>query len=345
MSSLERLLQGHKITKCYIEGHYQEKKDSGPEIVLTDNFFYLSKTLGECFVYITIQGILVMVFSNNPEVFINPPEGSVLKKFSHCLKKVEDFGQRPAAIFRLIEKDSFSIKPKTFFVSGNLNVYMGCSYDSSINVQLSNRAIVRMTLGHGETHVDVSTNSVLKLQGVIKYLKIHRLEVGSSINLYDCTLDKTLGYEFGIPISDLVGSIIIHPKLSELRDAIAYEFFIRTLSERVETTRQRHVRTKMTVPSDPMAMVEVSSSDDRACGICCKYLANAEFDCGHVYMCLDCAERIRSQKYSNFSCPLCRKDIDFVSIVYPESHKIDKRVVPLSSSPSKTKRSKRQRIK
>lgn len=354
MTSLKEILSGHKIKKCFIECYREKKKETEVDIVLTTNFFHLSKSLGNCFVHITKQGSLFLVFSDDASIITNPPPGSLMGKFSVHLRRVEDFNKTSTTFFRLIEETQFSITLEDFFVSGNVNVYLDCFYDSSINVILKNNAVVRMSLGSGRTHVGVSQSSNLKLQGVIKHLKINHLELGSSISLYHCKLDKILGYEFGIPISYPVGNLIIPPELSELRDAVFLELYTQWYKQRVETTRQIHVRTKISIPISPKLMTKATEhDDDRVCHTCYAYLSNAKFDCGHVYMCLYCAEKMRTQKYSNFTCPLCVKEISTVEIVHhcDNTLNIDKRERHSSSSSSSSssslgsKRTKRQRSK
>lgn len=358
MTSLKEILLGHKIKKFLIECHRQERTVASADIVLTNNFFHLSKSLQNCFVYITKEGILVLVFSDDASITHHPPPDSLVQKFSSHLRRVDDFNKTSTTFFRLIEQNQFTIDLEDFFVSGNINVYLDCSYNSSLNITLKNNAFLRMSLGSGKTHVNVSQSSILKLQGMIKHLKIRHLELGSSISLHNCKLDKTMGYEFGIPITYPVGNLIIPPELSELRDAVLSELYAQWLSQRVETERQLYVRTKITVPFSPEVMTEVDEHDDdsRICGTCCAYLSNAKFDCGHVYMCLLCTETMRKQSYSNFTCPLCVKEIYNVEIVQYSNHRnADKRAGPSShpSSPSsssscsplKSKRSKRQRLK
>lgn len=87
----------------------------------------------------------------------------------------------------------------------------------------------------------------------------------------------------------------------------------------VETSRQRFVRTEISFPhsKSDCRPVDDDTPADQQCKTCYKRVTNAVFSpCGHVYMCLVCAERHRSVAETNFCCPLCRTPISSVSKDY-----------------------------
>lgn len=87
----------------------------------------------------------------------------------------------------------------------------------------------------------------------------------------------------------------------------------------VETSRQRFVRTSISFPHDKSDCQPVKDDTpaDQQCKTCYKRLPNALFSpCGHVYMCLVCAERHRRVAETNFCCPLCRTPIMHVTKDY-----------------------------
>lgn len=164
---------------------------------------------------------------------------------------------------------------------------------SRLGVTVLKGAIVRTYVsGDVRVRTAVTQHARLSVCGSARSLKIYSLGV-------DCRLDLTCfeGRVAGSTEGVCLQSIHCRPNYPTNE----------------ETSREKQVREEITVPS--LASPEIADDTDTLCQTCCTYKANAQFiPCTHVYMCLECTERMRTLEHSTFACPLCRKHIDSVEV-------------------------------
>lgn len=100
---------------------------------------------------------------------------------------------------------------------------------------------------------------------------------------------------------------IIYP-IEEIIDE-HYQRLLEDFFKPKETTRQKFVREQISFPHEESDC----TTRELSCPTCLEYDINAQYKpCGHIFNCLICAERLRSMPFSNFTCPLCRQNIDKV---------------------------------
>lgn len=320
MDVLGKLIENHPnpIKKCFFECFSKNNLHSTTQvqIFLTNNKICFSNLQKHCFFYITDNDYLVVVLIEDLDVLNNPPVGSYFYSFYNLFQPAV-FEGKQSTITVLFNKDIFLSKLNEISIFGPIEISIGCTYSNDFSLSLKNNVVCMLQLNTTpETiHFSLSQKSGLMVVGTIKALNIVNLEQNCVVDLQRSRFDES-GYSFSIPINTFIGGIIINSQMRELYDIFTTETSMAAFLEPVETKRQRFVREKITLPDYPHAMVEITDhSESSACGTCCAYVANVKFDCNHVYMCLSCTEKLRAQKYSNFLCPLCKKEINNVVIV------------------------------
>jgi hypothetical protein len=303
-----------------------------PQVILTKNYFILSNISKRCFICVTHDGSFIIVFIDDQDTYDNPPEGT----YAHTILK------HPETMYSIFEAPESStqiskqlmIQLKHLSVIGPVDVYINCCHETLISMVFKDNARSFVNLSSARTNLQISQKSSLKIKGTITELIVPKLDVDSSLDICDCRPDRDTGFVFSIPIADPIGNIFIHPNMSHLREVIIFAILQRGFRESEETERQRHVRCNISVPLSSENMIEVKEDHERACNICFTYIANAKFDCDHVYMCLICAEKMRALDRSDFTCPICRYLITTVTLVTEPEQQVEH-----------SKRVKRQRIK
>jgi hypothetical protein len=310
------ILISEEIQSCYIECHSlpsKERNDSTFRVILTNDFFYLSTNDDRCVGCITSDGSFIILMINNKATLNDLPKKSfarLLLKDPKRFQTIMDFSTTPFLSF----SEHFFINLKHLSVTGPVNVYMECHHRSSISVSFTNGARSCIHLSSAKTQVSISQKSSLKILGTITDVVVDRLDTDSSLDLCDCKLETNVECSFTIPTVDPIGDIFIHPSMSFIREMIVDTILQQRSLKTAELERQRYVRCDLKIPSFKENADEVSSDDEKVCKTCYTYVANAKFDCGHVYMCLSCAEKLRSIPNSRFECPLCRNHTKTVTI-------------------------------
>jgi hypothetical protein len=330
-----------KIHHCVIEYHstiQKERNESIFQVVLTNNFFYFSNDINKCFGCVTSTGSFIIILIDDPEIYDNPPEGSyaqlLLKSPRSSSFSMMDFSSAPYIDL----SNRFLVQLKHLSVTGPANVYIECCHESLVSMVFKNGAQSCMYLSSAKTQLRISQKSSLKLLGSVTDVVVDKLDVDSSLDLCECKLDTTVECSFTIPTADPIGNIFIHPNMSYIRETIVDAILRQRVAKSPkETERQRYVRCQLKIPLAKENIIEVSEDHEKVCRTCFAFVANAKFDCGHVYMCVTCAEKMRSMPYSEFPCPVCRDFTKSITIDETKEVKEVKKIV-------KIRKSKRQRI-
>ena len=167
----------------------------------------------------------------------------------------------------------------------------------------SDSAVVEILGNDMNLRIKEKSSSITRISGTVSRVVVEILESSCILDMSGCRVSPNGDLFVSI---DATGKFLVDPNINRILNA-ADSFF-----RPVPTTRQLYVKRSIQVPADPDVPVS-SPPEDRTCLLCCENLANAHFDpCGHDLGCLRCAERIRREEYSNFTCPWCRKEIEKV---------------------------------
>lgn len=189
------------------------------------------------------------------------------------------------------------------------NVTVGSEIESTQKIRVSGRISVKIYWQHhGDVHITVES-------GAVVYFHAYSRDIRLLPNIRDHGRLFVIGRLADVlPTMDATSSIDM-TRLVCATD-IHFGFSMKLTQRPVETTRQRYVRTSISFPhakADCRA-VDDDTPPDKECKTCYKRVTNAVFSpCGHVYMCLVCAERHRRVAETNFCCPLCRTPITHVT--------------------------------
>ncbi len=204
------------------------------------------------------------------------------------------------------ERFSFCTKPKiplrkqeltAFLIYGYVDVTIVRPHNTNVSVITANNATVRMFLSGGD-------------RAICKVLKQSTLSLSGQISALEVPVLADTG------ILDLRNIDAHYPRTYVLTENTCHE---RIILERqfkdVETSRERYVQTKISVP-----VADDSDNDEHSpyqkyaeCQLCCQFKKPVVFvPCRHVLMCAHCAESMRTTPASKFHCPLCRTPIEKV---------------------------------
>jgi hypothetical protein len=344
MRLLEKFIKKHSkpIQKCFFEYFSKNENQnvslpSSKKIFLKNDRFLFRNFTGTCLFHITEKDVLIIVFIDDLDFLNNPPPNTYLFKFLNFFKQV-DFKEGISDNILLFKKNVFLSNLKAISVFGPVIVYICCDYGNDFFLTFEKNAMgaLNFNIPPETVNLILTRKSGVIINGLIKSLNIVRLEPDCCVDLRRSNFDETNGYSFSIPISEPIGGILINTQMQTIYEIFLSEAITSSFFEPVETKRQQTVRKKIKVPVESSAMIEVDAKNEsEACGTCCSYVANAIFDCGHVYMCLECTEKMRVQKYSNFLCPLCKKEINTVGIVesFKKMDSSTEQTGPFCSSP------------
>lgn len=186
------------------------------------------------------------------------------------------------------------------------NVQVGRTVEETRKIRVSGRVNARIFWSSpGEVQLIVET-------GAVVHFHAHRTDTRLIANIRDRARLVVVGRLAGVlPTLDATSQIDVSRLTctSEMRVGFRGKLVAPTP---VETSRQRYVRESISFPhsSTECRPVDDDTPVEHQCKTCYERVSNAVFSpCGHVYMCLVCAERHRSVSETNFCCPLCREPI------------------------------------
>lgn len=192
------------------------------------------------------------------------------------------------------------------------SVYVGRTVETTRRIRVSGRVNARVHWEHsGDVQLIVESGAV-----------VHFYAHGRDIRLVPVVRDRGRLVVIGrlAAISPTIDTTS-HMDTTRLSCATGMRLGFRgkLTATPVETSRQRFVRSSISFPhaKSDCQPVKDDTPEEQQCKTCYKRLPNAVFSpCGHVYMCLVCAERHRRVAETNFCCPLCRTPIMHVTKDY-----------------------------
>ncbi len=195
---------------------------------------------------------------------------------------------------------------KHILITGNFNVtFADLKYHDQLNISLQGNAFLKINLDKVSVlTVDLLGQGRLNIKGNIKKIVGTNIAVNALLDISEISSSGSRrSLQVELNNARCPGPIKFPPGMHPLSS----DFL-----EPIETERQAFVRTSISFPHE-------SSDCDLSipsCLTCLEYRSNAMFEpCGHTCMCLVCSERLRAMKFSNFTCPLCREEINGVSVI------------------------------
>lgn len=205
-------------------------------------------------------------------------------------KQVWDLDESYTALFCVDRRlDLLSLNINRYLVIGKVDatIERHSTFPMKMCLSSTKGAIVRAYVsGRVKINVSARQHSHMSICGSARVIRVYILEESSRLNLTEFE-GRVEGDK------DRVHRDSMHCR--------------QRYPECVETSRERHVRENISVPKETL----VNAEEEDACKACYTYKANIVFiPCGHVFMCTECTERMRTVERSAFTCPLCRTVID-----------------------------------
>lgn len=182
-----------------------------------------------------------------------------------------------------------------YLIIGNIDATIENYTSTYVGVSTAKSARVRLFVSGRRLSLRTSirSRSFLSVCGSANTLEIRSLHADSYLDLTAFTGSHLLKNELDVAPQSIFCSV--------------------RLPNDEETSRQRHVRENILLPSLESSVL---SEAEPSCLLCCEYQVNVvSIPCNHSCMCLLCAHTLHSQERSMFVCPLCREEIQEVRML------------------------------